>query len=113
MIDGQVARQSSSYRQGLVLGLTMAELMLLLVFCLLIALAAYLRFENARIVAIESAPNAEGVSQSDRSVLNVLKKNPALYEKFRDAAANSSGKPIDEYWRDLGTDQQMGGELRK
>jgi hypothetical protein len=34
-----VAEQSSSYRQGLVLGLTMAEVILLIVFALLIALA--------------------------------------------------------------------------
>ena len=41
-MDGKIVGQSSSYRQGLVLGLTMAELMLLLIFCLLIALAAEL-----------------------------------------------------------------------
>lgn len=35
-----IEQQSSSYRRGLVLGLTMAETMLLLVFCLLIAAAS-------------------------------------------------------------------------
>jgi len=35
-----VGRETSSYRQGVVLGLTMAETMLLLVFCLLFASAA-------------------------------------------------------------------------
>jgi hypothetical protein len=34
-----IKRDSRSYRQGLVLGLTMAETMLLLVFCLLMAAA--------------------------------------------------------------------------
>ena len=31
-----IGRQTASYREGLVLGLTMAEIMLLLVFCLLV-----------------------------------------------------------------------------
>ena len=33
MTSGTIGRQASSYRQGMVLGLTMAEIMLLLVFC--------------------------------------------------------------------------------
>jgi flagellar motor protein MotB len=41
-----VVKQSSSYRQGLVLGLTMAEVVLLIVFALLIALAAVWRKEH-------------------------------------------------------------------
>ena len=48
MIPGTVGRQTASYRQGLVLGLTMAELMLLLVFCLLIALGVSLAAERAK-----------------------------------------------------------------
>jgi flagellar motor protein MotB len=112
-VDGQIAQQSSSYRQGLVLGLTMAELMLLLVFCLLIALAAYLRFEKTQLVAANAAPNSEGVSQADRSVLNAVRQNRPLYEKFRDAGATANRKPIDDFWRDLVADQQVASELRK
>src|ERR1043166_4552378 len=41
-----VDKQSHSYRQGLVLGLTMAEVILLIVFALLIALAAVWRSEH-------------------------------------------------------------------
>jgi hypothetical protein len=47
-IQGSVGRQTNSYRQGLVLGLTMAEVFLLIVFALLIALASVWRSEQAR-----------------------------------------------------------------
>ena len=50
MMPGTVGRHTASYRQGLVLGLTMAELMLLLVFCLLIALGVALATERAKAI---------------------------------------------------------------
>jgi outer membrane protein OmpA-like peptidoglycan-associated protein len=106
MTNGYVARQSSSYRQGLVLGLTMAELMLLIIFCLLIALAAYLRFEKAQLDAAQAAPDSQGISQADRTVLSSIKQNPGLYEKIREAAGSPNGKAIDEFWRDLVPVQQ-------
>ena len=52
-MDGQIVQQRSSYRQGLVLGLTMAEIMILLVFCLLIAMATFLKREESRRVTAE------------------------------------------------------------
>ena len=113
MSDRYVARESSSYRQGVVLGLTMAELMLLLIFCLLIALAAYLRSERARVDAAEAAPDLQGVSKLDRRVLGAIKQNPALYEKLQEAAATPNSKVIDEFWRDLVADQSMAAEYRK
>jgi flagellar motor protein MotB len=112
-VDGQVVRQSSSYRQGLVLGLTMAEIMLLLIFCLLIALAGYLRFEKAKLNAAEAAPDPQGISQVDRTVLGAIKQNSALYEKLREAAATPNSKAIDEFWRDLVTDQSAAAEYQK
>ncbi len=113
MTDGYVARQSSSYRHGLVLGLTMAELMLLIIFCLLIALAAYLRVEKAKLDAALAAPGPQGVSQADQRVLNAIKENPSLYEKIREADGSPNAKPIDEFWRDLVTDHSMAAEYRK
>ena len=44
-----IGRQTASYRQGLVLGLTMAEVMLLLVFCLLIAVGVALSTQRAKL----------------------------------------------------------------
>jgi flagellar motor protein MotB len=120
MTDGHVARQSSSYRAGLVLGLTMAEIMLLIIFCLLIALAAYLRFEKAKLDktqakldAAQAVPDSQGISQADRIVLDAVKQNPGLYEKIREVVNSPNGKPIDEFWRDLVTDQSMAAEYRK
>ena len=45
-----IGRQAASYRQGLVLGLTMAEIMLLLVFCMLIAVGVGLANERAKLL---------------------------------------------------------------
>jgi flagellar motor protein MotB len=120
MTDGYVARQSSSYRAGLVLGLTMAEIMLLIIFCLLIALAAYLRFEKAKLDkmqakldAAQAVPDSQGISEADRIVLAAVKQNPGLYEKIREVVNSPNGKPIDEFWRDLVTDPSVAAEYRK
>lgn len=48
-----VSRQNGAYRQGLILGLTMAELLLLLVFCLLIGMAAILGNERLKLTTLE------------------------------------------------------------
>jgi hypothetical protein len=56
-ITETVVRQSNSYRQGLVLGLTMAEAILLIVFALLIALAAVWRAEHQEKVRLEAKLN--------------------------------------------------------
>ncbi len=47
-------RQDKSYRRGLVLGLTMAEIMILLIFVLLMALAAALQNRDQRIRVLDS-----------------------------------------------------------
>lgn len=49
-----VARDARPYRQGMVLGLTMAEVMLLLVFCMLLAAAALLARERANTASVRS-----------------------------------------------------------
>ena len=54
-MSGQIVGQRSSYQRGLVLGLTMAEIMILLVFCLLIAMATFLKREETRRIAAEQA----------------------------------------------------------
>ena len=52
----------------------MAEVMILLIFCLLIALAAVLRTEMAKLAKAKAAPTEQGVSQNDREVLREIKK---------------------------------------
>jgi flagellar motor protein MotB len=112
-VNGQVIRHSSSYRQGLVLGLTMAEVMILLIFCLLIALAAYLRLEHAKVAAAEATPAEHGVSTNDRNVLAAVKGNPGLYEKLRVISASADSRAVDEFWRDLVATQSEADGYRR
>jgi flagellar motor protein MotB len=114
-MDGQIVRQSTSYRQGLVLGLTMAEIMILLVFCLLIALATFLSIEQAKRADAEkqlrmehdARVNAEQAAQASaeqvesREFVEAIKQNPELAERFRSFAKSGSAAEVDEYWREL------------
>lgn len=54
-----VARESRAYRHGLVLGLTLAEVMLLLVFVLLITMAAIWKFERKERLKLQAPSAAE------------------------------------------------------
>ena len=84
-MDGQIIRQSSSYRQGLVLGLTMAEIMILLVFCLLIAMAAFLRVEHDRRELAEKELGEERAARSsERDLVSTVKQNLVLLDRLRD-----------------------------
>jgi flagellar motor protein MotB len=112
-VDGQIVRQSSSYRQGLVLGLTMAEVMILLIFCLLIALAAVLRTEMAKLAEAKAAPTEQGISQNDHEVLREVRKNSALYDRMLAASTSPNSKQADEFWRDLFEGQSLAEEYRK
>ena len=56
MNDAPDLRQDKSYRRGLVLGLTMAEVMILLIFLLLMALAAALANREDRLQLFERTP---------------------------------------------------------
>jgi outer membrane protein OmpA-like peptidoglycan-associated protein len=100
-MDGQIARQSSSYRQGLVLGLTMAEILILLVFCLLIAMAAFLRIEQQKRETAEAnlgRVQSELARYQDRE-RTVRNSAPGLREKLEDAMAQlkATGVPVDEF----------------
>src|SRR3974390_213933 len=71
MSQAETVRQDTrSYRQGLVLGLTMAEVFLLLVFALLIALAALWNNEHQRRVAAEiKAGQVTALDTAERNLL--------------------------------------------
>jgi flagellar motor protein MotB len=65
-----VRRDARSYRQGLVLGLTMAEVFLLLVFALLIALASLWHSERQKRKALENQPGQSSMqSAADQRLL--------------------------------------------
>src|SRR5581483_1159608 len=101
-MDGEIIQQRSSYRQGLVLGLTMAEIMLLLVFCLLIAMATFLKSEQTKRVAAEQKLlQQQEQSQRNRDLVASLRQNSAVAEKLQMLSALTDPKEIDQYWREL------------
>jgi flagellar motor protein MotB len=101
-MEGQILQQRSSYRQGLVLGLTMAEIMILLVFCMLIAMATFLKREETRRVAAERQLEQQQLqNKRDREVVVGLRQDAALVEKLRSTSGLSDRQEIDQYWREL------------
>jgi len=114
-MDGQISRQSSSYRQGLVLGLTMAENMILLVFCLLITMATFLKREQTRREQAEEQVRVERVrGMADRSLVAAIEQNPELYERLRAGVASSGGaSAVDEFWRELVEGRNEAAEFKK
>jgi flagellar motor protein MotB len=102
MMSGIIGRQTASYRQGLVLGLTMAEIMLLLVFCLLIAVGVALATERAkREQAVLRLKNAEAAMAREQPVLDAAQRNPQLAELLERTARSPSAGDVDEFWRKL------------
>lgn len=63
MTDHPDIRQEKAYRRGLVLGLTMAEVMILLIFLLLMALGATLQNRDQRIAALDSGGASRMIEQ--------------------------------------------------
>lgn len=112
--EGSIRRQGSSYRQGLVLGLTMAEIMLLLVFCLLIAMATFLRTEQRKNNELEKKLHDAGmITDQEQRFVSALEKYPGLYERFKKIPKSNGGAAIDEFWRELVDDQSLASELKK
>src|SRR5258708_23894520 len=83
-VSETVGVQSSSYRRGLVLGLTMAEVILLIVFALLMALAAIWRadrqekFElqkklDAVLESASSTESAPALSEAEKGYVSEIK----------------------------------------
>jgi outer membrane protein OmpA-like peptidoglycan-associated protein len=84
----------------------MAEIMLLLVFCLLIAVGVALANERAKLDAavlrlqkVETA--ATTAVAAAQAIADPIKRNPRLVELVHRAAASGSQREIDEFWRHL------------
>jgi flagellar motor protein MotB len=113
-MDGRILQQRSSYRQGLVLGLTMAEIMILLVFCLLIGMATFLkREESRRVVAEQELQHAQRDNAQVRQVLAELRQDAALGEKLQNLSGLSDPQAIDKYWRELVDSRTVVKEIEK
>jgi flagellar motor protein MotB len=128
VIGGQIERQSSSYRQGLVLGLTMAEIMLLLVFCLLLATSVALRYEREQRIAAETrllqiiGADRGGDSEAQqvlrdaeayRNLTERLKQFPPLDQLAEHNPTPARKKEIDEAWRRLVEGAEVARELSR
>jgi outer membrane protein OmpA-like peptidoglycan-associated protein len=102
-MPGSIGRQTTSYRQGLVLGLTMAEIMLLLVFSLLIAIGVSLASERDKRAGVtERLRASEAATAKANAVVDQIKRNPRLSEFLtRSAKAPVSAAKVDEFWRTL------------
>jgi outer membrane protein OmpA-like peptidoglycan-associated protein len=102
LMSGTISRQTASYRQGMVLGLSMAEIMLLLVFCLLIAVGVSLATERAqRDEVLKQLRRSEAIAAANAPLVDSIRRNARLAEQFERAAASASAGAIDEYWRKL------------
>ena len=114
-MDGQISRQSSSYRQGLVLGLTMAEIMILLIFCLLITMATLLKREQTKREHAEELVRVErDRGAADRSLVAAIEQNPELYERLRAGVASAGGaSAVDEFWRELVEGRNEAAEFKR
>jgi outer membrane protein OmpA-like peptidoglycan-associated protein len=113
-MDGEIVQQRSSYRQGLVLGLTMAEIMILLVFCLLIAMATFLKREQDKRVAAERQLVQEQQQNArDRDLVAALRENSSVAEKLQSLSGSNDPKAIDQYWRELVDSRTAMAELEK
>jgi flagellar motor protein MotB len=67
MTDHPDLRQEKAYRRGLVLGLTMAEVMILLIFLLLMALGAALQNRDQRIATLDSGGASRMIEQLQKA----------------------------------------------
>jgi flagellar motor protein MotB len=113
-MDGEIVQQRSSYRQGLVLGLTMAEIMLLLVFCLLIAMATFLKTEQTKRVAVEQKLiQQQEQSQRDRDLVASIRENSTVLEKLQRLSGLTDPAEIDKYWRELVDSRTAMADLEK
>jgi len=113
-MDGQILQQRSSYRRGLVLGLTMAEIMILLVFCLLIAMATFLKREETKRIAAEQELQQEKLqNERTRDVVAALSKSAELAEKVQLLSGLSDPQAIDRYWRELVDSKTVVAEIEK
>lgn len=101
-MNGEIVQQRSSYQQGLVLGLTMAEIMLLLVFCLLIAMATFLKTEQTKLADVkQQLAQQQAQNQRDRDVVAALGQNAAVADKIKSLSGLTDPKEIDQYWIEL------------
>jgi flagellar motor protein MotB len=108
-------RQDKTYRRGLVLGLTIAEIMILLIFVLLMALAAALANRDKRLKAIEDGTGSRLVEAIQAAYPNAEKPDDYYKELVRAIAAR---KAIEQRGEEnarehLAEDAELGRQARE
>lgn len=109
--SGAIERQSISYRQGLVLGLTMAEIMLLLVFCLLLAAGATLRHErNAREAAERKSAAVKVATPAGEAIVEIAMRDAELADALKEGGPALEAK-ISDYWTKIVENRELARQL--
>lgn len=91
-----IVHEDRAYRRGLVLGLTMAEIAVLLIFCLLLALATLLVAKD------------EEISERDKQIQELTEANALLKERFEHVLAqNNRADDFEEDFQTLYLEQTV------
>jgi len=116
MSDQQLdLRQDKSYRRGLVLGLTMAEIMILLLFVLLMALAAALQNRDARIKVLDDGGASRLVEELQRAYPEAKKPEEFFKELTRaiEARRQIEAAGVKDGAANLMADAGLGRQVRE
>lgn len=108
-------RQDKPYRRGLILGLTIAEIMILLIFVLLMALASALASREKQIEAFEDGTASRLVEQLQRAYPNAQSSEDYFKELVRAIEARKQMESVGEgaARESLIEDANLGREARE
>ncbi len=108
-------RQDKTYRRGLVLGLTMAEVMILLIFVLLMALAAALSNRDKRLEAVEDGTGSRLVEAIQAAYPQTDKPDDYYKELVRAIEARKAVEKVglNSARRNLTEDAELGERVRE
>jgi cell division septum initiation protein DivIVA len=101
-----VIEQGSSYRRGLVLGLTMAEQVLLVIFILLLVLGTVLKLKERELASNESARRDLETRLANQEVSYAL-----LEDRFRQALATANVENPDDLFLELRRGSELEAEV--
>lgn len=108
-------RQDKPYRRGLVLGLTIAEIMILLIFVLLMALAAALANRDKRLNAIEDGTGSRLIEAIQAAYPNAAKPDDYYKELVRAIEARQALEEagLEAAREHLAEDAELGERVRE
>lgn len=115
MTDHPDLKQDKAYRRGLVLGLTMAEVMILLIFLLLMALASALQNRDRRIEVLDSGGASKLIEQLQSAYPQAQNGDDYFKELVR---AIEVRKEVEQAGMDVGSsslveDAELGRRVRQ